>query len=42
LVNPQTSGVVFRYCTMEMRSFGKVGVFFRALRSFAPFGEGPV
>ncbi len=42
LVKPQTSGVVFRYWTMEMRSFGKVGVFPRASGLFAPFGEASV
>jgi hypothetical protein len=42
LVKPQTSGVVFKYLTIEMRSFGKVDVFPRALRLFAPFGEGSV
>jgi hypothetical protein len=42
LVKPQTSGVVFKYLTIEMRSFGKVGVFPGALKMFAPFGEGSV
>ena len=42
LVKPQTSGVVFKYLTIEMRSFGKVDVFPRASELFAPFEEASV
>src|SRR5450631_1074931 len=42
LVKPQTSGAVFRYLTIEMRSFGKLVVFPGDVPMFAPFGEGIV
>src|ERR1700682_5687202 len=38
-VNPQTRGAVFRYCTMEMRSFVTLHVFVASFGPFASFAE---